>query len=253
MWRARDTGDGLMVITIGGIAPAVVNCVWAAPWNAMNPHDDAVEPHGDPFIPHGHPVIPHGDVAGPSSAAAGPSSAEVTPPGYAVAPPGNAAGPPSAAAGPSSAEVTPPGYAVAPPGNAAGPPKTIEPYDVVAVGETMAALVTQPPGPLNAGARMLLDAGGAESNVAICLAQAGRHVGWVSRLGADSLGRMIKDRVGGAGVDVSLVATDPDAPTGLYLREPGRVWYYRAGSAASRLTSDHLGRPTPCGVPASSI
>ena len=111
-------------------------------------------------------------------------------------------------------------------------------YDVVAVGETMAALAPLPPGPLNAGARMLLDAGGAESNVAICLAQAGRHVAWVSRLGADSLGRMVSDRVGRAGVDVSLVAADPRAPTGLYLREPGRVWYYRAGSAASRLTPD---------------
>jgi hypothetical protein len=41
-----------------------------------------------------------------------------------------------------------------------------EPYDVVAVGETMAALVTEPPGPLTTGVRMLLDAGGAESNVA---------------------------------------------------------------------------------------
>ncbi len=112
----------------------------------------------------------------------------------------------------------------------------IRPYDVAAVGETMATLVTQPPGPLNAGTRMLLDAGGAESNVAICLAQAGRRVAWVSRVGGDSLGRMIKDRVGGAGVDVSLVTTDPGAPTGLYLREPGRVWYYRARSAASRLT-----------------
>jgi 2-dehydro-3-deoxygluconokinase len=120
-------------------------------------------------------------------------------------------------------------------GTASGPGSR---YDVVAVGETMAALAPQPPGPLGSGTRMLLDAGGAESNVAICLAQAGRRVAWVSRLGADSLGRMISDRVGGAGVDVSLVTIDPAAPTGLYLREPGRVWYYRAGSAASRLTSE---------------
>jgi 2-dehydro-3-deoxygluconokinase len=99
-------------------------------------------------------------------------------------------------------------------------------------------LAPLPPGPLAAGTRMVLDAGGAESNVAICLAQAGRRVAWVSRLGADSLGRMVSGRVAGAGVDVSLVTIDPGAPTGLYLREPGRVWYYRAGSAASRLTSD---------------
>ncbi len=110
------------------------------------------------------------------------------------------------------------------------------PYDVVAVGETMAALVGDPPGPLRAGEHLLLDAGGAESNLAICLARAGWRVAWLSRLGDDSLGRMVAGRVAAAGVDVSLVDTDPGAPTGLYLREPGRVWYYRAGSAASRMT-----------------
>jgi 2-dehydro-3-deoxygluconokinase len=109
-------------------------------------------------------------------------------------------------------------------------------YDLVAAGETMAALVGDPPGQLGAGGRLLLDAGGAESNVAICLARAGHRVAWLSRLGADSLGRMVARRVAEAGVDISLTQTDPDAPTGLYLREPGQVWYYRAGSAASRMT-----------------
>lgn len=110
------------------------------------------------------------------------------------------------------------------------------PYDVLTVGETMAMLVGDPPGPLNAGERLVLDAGGAESNVAICVARAGHRVAWLSRLGADSLGRMVAARIAAEGVDISLTVTDPDAPTGLYLREPGRVWYYRAGSAASRMT-----------------
>jgi 2-dehydro-3-deoxygluconokinase len=109
-------------------------------------------------------------------------------------------------------------------------------YDVVAAGETMAALVGDPPGQLDAGERLTLDAGGAESNVAICLARAGHRVAWLSRLGADSLGRMVARRIAAAGVDISLVRTDQDARTGLYLREPGRVWYYRSGSAASRMT-----------------
>jgi 2-dehydro-3-deoxygluconokinase len=109
-------------------------------------------------------------------------------------------------------------------------------YDVVTAGETMAALVGDPPGLLDAGERLVLDAGGAESNVAICLARAGHRIAWLSRLGADSLGRMVARRIAAAGVDISLTRTDPDAPTGLYLREPGQVWYYRAGSAASRMT-----------------
>src|SRR5699024_7802949 len=43
------------------------------------------------------------------------------------------------------------------------------------------------------------------------------------------------------GVDVRHVRLDPDAPTGLYLKDPGHgVTYYRAGSAASRMGPEML-------------
>lgn len=117
-----------------------------------------------------------------------------------------------------------------------------EPFDVVTAGETMAVVAPDPPGMLAPGP-VHLDAGGAESNVATWLARAGRRAAWVSRLGADPPGRVVRDRVAAAGVDVSLTTTDRLAPTGLYLREQGAVAYYRTGSAASRMTAeiwDHL-------------
>jgi 2-dehydro-3-deoxygluconokinase len=108
------------------------------------------------------------------------------------------------------------------------------PFEVVTAGETMAVIAPDPPGLLAPGP-VHLDVGGAESNVATWLARAGRRVAWVSRLGADPPGRIVRDRVAAAGVDVSLAGTDSQAPTGLYLREQGGVAYYRKGSAASRM------------------
>ncbi|MBU2664077.1 sugar kinase [Actinoplanes bogorensis] len=83
--------------------------------------------------------------------------------------------------------------------------------------------------------------GGAESNVAIGLARLGVPVTWMSRLGDDALGVFVRREIRAEGVTV-LAATDPGAPTGLMLKEhrdgtPTRVRYYRAGSAASRMTT----------------
>jgi 2-dehydro-3-deoxygluconokinase len=82
--------------------------------------------------------------------------------------------------------------------------------------------------------------GGAESNVAIGLSRLGTPVTWVSRLGDDALGTYLLREIRGEGVTVR-AARDPEAPTGLMLKEhrngkPSRVRYYRAGSAASRLS-----------------
>jgi 2-dehydro-3-deoxygluconokinase len=70
-------------------------------------------------------------------------------------------------------------------------------------------------------------------------------VSYVSRVGDDPFGRRVVAALAGAGVDVTRVRVDPDAPTGLYLREwlPDglrRVHYYRAGSAASRMSDADL-------------
>lgn len=99
---------------------------------------------------------------------------------------------------------------------------------------------------------MRLDVAGAESTVACYLAMLGARVAWVSRVGDDPLGRLVRQRVGSYGVDTALVETDPGAPTGVFFKDPRlpadpgshtSVHYYRAGSAASRLGPELLHEP----------
>jgi 2-dehydro-3-deoxygluconokinase len=85
---------------------------------------------------------------------------------------------------------------------------------------------------------------GAESNVAMYLADLGHSVAWVSRLGADPLGERVLRTLSGVGVDVRHVVRDGDAPTGVFFKQveggSTRVHYYRVGSAASRLAPGDL-------------
>ncbi|RKS06464.1 2-dehydro-3-deoxygluconokinase [Nocardiopsis sp. Huas11] len=89
--------------------------------------------------------------------------------------------------------------------------------------------------------RFHADIGGAESNVAVHLARAGRSAAWLSALGEDPFGDLIRSRLTDAGVRC-VARTDHARTTGLYMKEPGpegtRVRYWRRGSAAST-----LGRP----------
>jgi 2-dehydro-3-deoxygluconokinase len=117
--------------------------------------------------------------------------------------------------------------------------------DVVCVGESMALVTPDPPAPLALGGPMRLEVAGAESTVACYLAQLGLGAAWVSRVGADPLGDLLLTTIGRWGVDTSAVTVDPVAPTGVFFKDPERsdesagtstrVYYYRAGSAASRL------------------
>ncbi|MEW2440981.1 sugar kinase [Micromonospora marina] len=120
------------------------------------------------------------------------------------------------------------------------------------MGETMVVLAPDDDGPLEHAAQLTVGVGGAESNVAGGLARLGHRTAWVSRVGDDPFGRRVVVEVAAAGVDVSAVAVDPGAPTGLYLKDPGpdgtRVHYHRAGSAASRLDAADLGRPGLAGA-----
>ena len=111
-------------------------------------------------------------------------------------------------------------------------------FDVVCVGESMALVTPDPPAPLALGGPARLDVAGAESTVACYLAMLGARAAWASRVGDDPLGRLLLSRIGSYGVDTSLVEVDPAAPTGVFFKDPGErtaVYYYRAGSAASRL------------------
>jgi 2-dehydro-3-deoxygluconokinase len=111
---------------------------------------------------------------------------------------------------------------------------------VVTVGETMALLDPVADGELDLGDLLRLRIAGAESNFAVGLARLGVPVAWISRLGADRLGTLVRGALAAEGVDLRWVAEDPGAPTGMFYkwRAGGRtcVAYHRRGSAASRLT-----------------
>ncbi len=112
---------------------------------------------------------------------------------------------------------------------------------VLTFGETMGLLTGGRIGSLAHVSEMHVGIGGAETNVAVSLSRLGVPVTWIGRVGDDSLGRRVVREIRGEGVDVR-AHLDPDAATGLMLKEltgPGtaRVYYYRAGSAGSRLTA----------------
>jgi 2-dehydro-3-deoxygluconokinase len=86
--------------------------------------------------------------------------------------------------------------------------------------------------------------GGDTSNMAIAAARLGARVAYVTRLGADSFGRLFIDLWSQEGIDASGVALDGEAPTGVYFVTHGahghEFSYLRAGSAASRMRAETL-------------
>ncbi|MEV7600768.1 sugar kinase [Kitasatospora sp. NPDC089797] len=138
-----------------------------------------------------------------------------------------------------------------------GPTRPGPPPTAVCVGESMAVLLPDAPGPLEAVENFRLSVGGAESNVAGALAALGVPTAWISRVGDDGFGRRLLAEVAARGVDVSGVAVDPHRPTGLYLKEVGgttghphdlgpgrsRLHYHRRGSAAAALSPALLADP----------
>lgn len=113
------------------------------------------------------------------------------------------------------------------------------PPSVLAIGETMALFTPDPPVPLSLEARIRVDIGGAEANVASHLASLGVRAAWAGAVGDDAPGRIVLEALGRRGVDLRWARRDPHAPTGVFLKDPSpdgtRVLYYRSGSAASLL------------------
>lgn len=111
--------------------------------------------------------------------------------------------------------------------------------DVLTLGEVMACFS---PDPAATGDDVLFrrSVGGAEANTAVGLARLGDSVAWISRVSTDPLGAVVLDALRTEGVDVSRVIPVEDAQTGVMVKErvdphEVRVFYYRAGSAASGL------------------
>jgi 2-dehydro-3-deoxygluconokinase len=123
-------------------------------------------------------------------------------------------------------------------------------FDAVCAGESMVLVTPDPPRPLADGGPARIDVAGAESTVACYLARLGATVAWASRVGDDPFGVLVRNQLGGYGVDTALVEVDPAAPTGVFFKDPGvrtRVYYYRTGSAASRLGPELWDRPELAG------
>lgn len=121
--------------------------------------------------------------------------------------------------------------------------------DVVTLGEAMALFVAGETGPLEQVRHFEKRTAGAETNVAVGIARLGLGMGWISRLGDDSMGRFLIGEFTREGIDCSHVAVVADAKTGFMFK--GRVddgsdppiEYHRKGSAASQMAAADLDLP----------
>lgn len=121
---------------------------------------------------------------------------------------------------------------------------------MVTLGECLVALVATARGPLAESTTFERHVAGAEANVAVGLARLGHEVAYVGRVGADAFGTAVVRRLRGEGVDVEHLVADPDAATGVIVRElrdlgPAEVIYHRAGSAGSRLSVADVAAAAP--------
>lgn len=119
------------------------------------------------------------------------------------------------------------------------------PLQLTTLGEALVVMDPVSRGPLRHVGGFEKNLGGAELNVAVGLSRLGHRAGWAGRLGDDEFGKEILAFARGEGVDVSGATLDPGAPTGLYFKEWRalghlRAYYYRAGSAASRMRFEDL-------------
>lgn len=119
-------------------------------------------------------------------------------------------------------------------------------FSVTSLGETMMRL-SVPPGQRFADARSFdVNAGGAESNVCVALANLGHACGWVSRLPDNPAGQLVLRRARAAGVDTSAVVLAAGERLGVYFVELSgpprgiRTTYDRANSAMSNMRPDEV-------------
>jgi 2-dehydro-3-deoxygluconokinase len=94
------------------------------------------------------------------------------------------------------------------------------------------------------GDHYLAGHGGDTSNCAIAAARQGARVGYLTALGSDEFGQSFLDLWAREGVDNSRVLRKAEAQTGIYFVNHGEAGhsfsYRRAGSAASRITSEDV-------------
>lgn len=113
------------------------------------------------------------------------------------------------------------------------------------IGETMGVFTANQIGKMRYASNFRRTFAGAESNVAIALANLNIGVSWISQLGDDELGHAIYSFMKGHGVDVSNVSFTDQAATGLMLKERRdaahtNVYYYRKDSAFSFIPLENI-------------
>lgn len=113
--------------------------------------------------------------------------------------------------------------------------------DLLTLGETMVSVRTARP--MRLGGEAHLSIAGSESNVAIGVARLGHDATWLSAVGNDEPGRLIRRTLRAENVDTTYVRFSDDSFTGfIAFDQPShditRVSYHRRGSAASTLTPD---------------
>jgi 2-dehydro-3-deoxygluconokinase len=127
---------------------------------------------------------------------------------------------------------------------------TTRSLDLLTVGESMALLVADTPGPLASVEKFTRTSAGAELNVAVGLSRLGLKVAYVSRVGNDSFGQFLRSILQAEGINHQHVQIDAQHPTGFMLKscelngDDPKIEYFRKGSAAS-----HMGlQDSPVGV-----
>lgn len=117
--------------------------------------------------------------------------------------------------------------------------------ELVTIGETMVVFDSVSNGPLRYASNYTCHTGGAETTVAVGVVRQGHTAGWISSLGNDEFGMLIRRTFMGEGVDLSQVTVSDTHPTGIFFRQAVgngefRNFYYRKNSAASVMTPDIL-------------
>ncbi|MET0812026.1 MAG: sugar kinase [Microbacterium sp.] len=110
--------------------------------------------------------------------------------------------------------------------------------DVLAIGEPLALIDPIESGPLERVDSFKMRVAGAEMNALIGLARLGHSTAFVSAVGDDPFGRLVRRSLQSEGIDTSFVHTGR-AHTGVFFKERlgahgRRVYYYRDRSAASK-------------------
>jgi len=114
--------------------------------------------------------------------------------------------------------------------------------DFLTYGEAMALFIAEAEGDLASVDRFTRRISGADLNVATGLARLQLRVGYISRVGDDAFGRLIRNALQTEGIDASHVTVDARHATGMQLkaRAPAgadpETEYFRRGSAASHLS-----------------